>query len=166
MSAKTTLTYLIYILADRVVGAQRSPSVRPSSRTPVQTLGAGIKTQWVSEGSLRHVRCVPFWRKINGFRGNQRSCSSKNIGWSFFLFGRRTTQSSPPGGHKVIHRTAQTAFVRVVTPREILLFVFLFFRTELFIWFFVEESVAKGFIDCCVCDSSCRFLRRTTGKIL
>ena len=22
-----------------------------------------------------------------------------------------------PGGHKVIHRTAQTAFVRVVTPR-------------------------------------------------
>ena len=23
-----------------------------------------------------------------------------------------------PGGHKVIHRTAQTAFVRVVTPRE------------------------------------------------
>ena len=45
-------------------------------------------------------------------------------------------------------------------------FVFLFFRTELFIWFFVEESVAKGFIDCCVCDSSCRLLRRTTGKIL
>ena len=24
-----------------------------------------------------------------------------------------------PGGHKVIHRTAQTAFVRVVTPRGI-----------------------------------------------
>ena len=24
-----------------------------------------------------------------------------------------------PGGHKVIHRTAQTAFVRVVTPRSI-----------------------------------------------
>ena len=24
-----------------------------------------------------------------------------------------------PGGHKVIHRTAQTAFVRVVTPRKI-----------------------------------------------
>ena len=23
-----------------------------------------------------------------------------------------------PGGHKVIHRTAQTAFVRVVTPRR------------------------------------------------
>ena len=23
-----------------------------------------------------------------------------------------------PGGHKVIHRTAQTAFVRVVTPRS------------------------------------------------
>ena len=23
-----------------------------------------------------------------------------------------------PGGHKVIHRTAQTAFVRVVTPRQ------------------------------------------------
>ena len=23
-----------------------------------------------------------------------------------------------PGGHKVIHRTAQTAFVRVVTPRD------------------------------------------------
>ena len=22
-----------------------------------------------------------------------------------------------PGGHKIIHRTAQTAFVRVVTPR-------------------------------------------------
>ena len=29
-------------------------------------------------------------------------------------------------------------------------FVFLFFRTELFIWFFVEESVAKGFIDYCI----------------
>ena len=25
-----------------------------------------------------------------------------------------------PGGHKVIHRTAQTAFVRVVTPRHTL----------------------------------------------
>ena len=25
-----------------------------------------------------------------------------------------------PGGHKVIHRTAQTAFVRVVTPRDTL----------------------------------------------
>ena len=25
-----------------------------------------------------------------------------------------------PGGHKVIHRTAQTAFVRVVTPRSCL----------------------------------------------
>ena len=24
-----------------------------------------------------------------------------------------------PGGHKVIHRTAQTAFVRVVTPRVV-----------------------------------------------
>ena len=24
-----------------------------------------------------------------------------------------------PGGHKVIHRTAQTAFVRVVTPRSL-----------------------------------------------
>ena len=24
-----------------------------------------------------------------------------------------------PGGHKVIHRTPQTAFVRVVTPREL-----------------------------------------------
>ena len=24
-----------------------------------------------------------------------------------------------PGGHKVIHRTAQTAFVRVVTPRTV-----------------------------------------------
>ena len=24
-----------------------------------------------------------------------------------------------PGGHKVIHKTAQTAFVRVVTPREV-----------------------------------------------
>ena len=23
-----------------------------------------------------------------------------------------------PGGHKVIHRTAETAFVRVVTPRD------------------------------------------------
>ena len=23
-----------------------------------------------------------------------------------------------PGGHKVIHRTTQTAFVRVVTPRK------------------------------------------------
>ena len=23
-----------------------------------------------------------------------------------------------PGGHKVIHKTAQTAFVRVVTPRK------------------------------------------------
>ena len=35
-------------------------------------------------------------------------------------------------------------------------FVFLFFSIELFIWFFVEESVAKGFIDCCVCGSPCR----------
>ena len=30
-----------------------------------------------------------------------------------------------PGGHKVIHRTAQTAFVRVVTPRY-----FRMFQTE------------------------------------
>ena len=88
--------YLIYILADRRVGAhsgaQEAPirtfiengnlsltrkfgfdvSVPPSSQTLVQTLRTGIKTQWVREGSLRHVRCVPFWRKINGFRGNQR----------------------------------------------------------------------------------------------
>ena len=27
--------------------------------------------------------------------------------------------SKSPGGHKVIHRTAQTAFVKVVTPRNI-----------------------------------------------
>ena len=45
-------------------------------------------------------------------------------------------------------------------------FLFLFFKTELFIWFFVEESVAKGFIDGCVCDSSCKLLRRTTEKIV
>ena len=38
-------------------------------------------------------------------------------------------------------------------------------KNELFIWFCVEESVAKGFIDGCICDSSCRFLRQTTGKI-
>ena len=62
-------------------------SVPPSSRTPVQTLGAGKKTQY-REGSLRRVRCVPFRRKINGFRGNRRSCSSENIDWSFFLFGK------------------------------------------------------------------------------
>ena len=43
-------------------------------------------------------------------------------------------------------------------------FLFLFFKTELFIWFFVEESVAKGFIDGCVCDSSCKLVRRTTKK--
>ena len=30
-----------------------------------------------------------------------------------------------PGGHKVIHRTAQTAFVRVVTPRYIQLTLFI-----------------------------------------
>ena len=40
------------------------------------------------------------------------------------------------------------------------------FFLELFnVWVFVEESVEKGFIDCCVCDSSCRFFLRTTGNV-
>ena len=39
------------------------------------------------------------------------------------------------------------------------------FSTELLIWFFAEESAVKGFIDGCVYDTSCRLLRRTTGKI-
>ena len=33
---------------------------------------------------------------------------------------------------------------------------FLFFKTELFTWFFVEKGSAKGFIDDCVRDSTCR----------
>ena len=39
------------------------------------------------------------------------------------------------------------------------------FSTELLIWFFAEESAVKGFIDGCVYVTSCRLLRRTTGKI-
>jgi len=50
--------------------------------TSIQDLGEGVKTQWGREGSPRHVRCVSFWRKINHFRGNQRSCSNKNLDWS------------------------------------------------------------------------------------
>ena len=92
--------YLIYILADRRVGAhsgaQEAPirtfiengnlsltrkfgfdvSVLPSSRTLVQTLRAGIKTQWVMVlGKGVSDMYVAFL-----FGGNQRSCSSKNIG--------------------------------------------------------------------------------------
>ena len=39
---------------------------------------------------------------------------------------------------------------------------FCFFKTELLIWFFAEESAVKGFIDGSVYDTSCRLLRRTT----
>ena len=44
-------------------------------------------------------------------------------------------------------------------------FHFLFFQNWMLIWFFVEERVAKEFVDGCVYDSSCRLLQRTTGKI-
>lgn len=46
----------------------------------------------------------------------------------------------------------------------VVVLVVVFFLTELFISCYVEE-VAKGFIDDCVCDCSCRLLRWTIGKI-
>ena len=48
------------------------------ARMLVQTLEVVVKSQWGREESLRHVRCASFGREINHFRGNQRSCSSKN----------------------------------------------------------------------------------------
>ena len=60
-----------------------------------------------------------------------------------------------PGGHKVIHRTAQTAFVRVVTPRRICNDMSLSFITFLSISKYVFNiSVLKwarfGIIDRCL----------------
>ena len=50
------------------------------TRTYVRTLGVGVKDSlWQG----RHVRWVSFWPKISHFRGNQRSCSSKNLDCSF-----------------------------------------------------------------------------------
>ena len=74
------------------------------------------------KGSLRHVRCVPFWREINVFRGNQRSCSSKNVDWSFLgfikIFGNkflkhcfllsRAFGHTPCGNNLVLFRPSRT----------------------------------------------------------
>ena len=47
-----------------------------------------------------------------------------------------------PGGHKVIHRTAQTAFVRVVTPRVFL--VLPCFLSDILIGAGAREVAAQG----------------------
>ena len=54
-----------------------------------------------------------------------------------------------PGGHKVIHRTAQTAFVRVVTPRN-------FTGTELnnLNVLFIFSKLSEKKVPCCVLTSS------------
>ena len=43
-------------------------------------------------------------------------------------------------------------------------FLILFFKTELFIWFSVEESVANGLSMAAFAIVHARFYRRTTGK--
>ena len=49
-------------------GRQRTTERLPS----VQTLRIGVKnTSQGREGNPRRVPCVPFWREINHFRGNQ-----------------------------------------------------------------------------------------------
>ena len=53
-----------------------------------------------------------------------------------------------PGGHKVIDRTAQTAFVRVVTPRNFTFVIFNsgFFLVGKFDKYFLDTLIKKGFI--------------------
>ena len=50
-----------------------------------------------------------------------------------------------PGGHKVIHRTAQTAFVRVVTPRSTSIHKFTQEIKFCFIWKYIVNQVCSIF---------------------
>ena len=45
-------------------------------------------------------------------------------------------------------------------------FLFSVFQNWIVYWFFFGEIVAKRFINACVCDSSCKLLRWSTGKIV
>ena len=56
--------------------------VRPVS-VHTDSEGRAKKLSRDREGSLRHMCCCSFRRKINYFMNNQRSCSSKDLVWSF-----------------------------------------------------------------------------------
>ena len=122
------------------------------------------KSQQGREGSPRHWRCFSFWRKINHFRGNQRSLSSKNLNWRFLcltydkIVGNKFLRLYFLLGHAFVHAfvllenclpTFQLSFKIIVLLycghklKYNWCLLFRIFKTELFIWFFVEESVAS-----------------------
>ena len=58
-----------------------------------------------------------------------------------------------------------TAATKLKTTTVTIKFHFLFFQNWMLIWFFIEERVAKEFIDGCVYDSSCRlYITADYGK--